>query len=74
MDELLTSETGQILKINDAYAIFRQLLKERELPDIKRIDFKAVVVPLIKDQFNICLRNDLGGSARGWKGVKMLPV
>jgi hypothetical protein len=46
------------------------LLKERDLPDIKRSDFKAVVVPLIKDQFNVCLRNDLDGAGvRGWKGV-----
>jgi len=74
VDEVLSSEPGQILRINDAFAVFRQLLKERELPDIKRSDFKAVVVPLIKDQFNVCLRNDLGGSGRGWKGVKLLPV
>ena len=74
MSELLTSEPGQILRVNDAFAVFRRLLKERELPDIKRSDFKAVLVPLMKDEFNVCLRNDLGGSGRGWKGVKMLPV
>jgi len=74
VSELLTSEPGQILRVNDAFAVFRRLLKERELPDIKRSDFKAVLVPLMKDEFNVCLRNDLGGSGRGWKGVKMLPV
>jgi len=58
--------------LGDAYAVFRGLLKERDLPDIKRSDFKAVVVPLIKDQFNVCLRNDLDGAGvRGWKGVKL---
>jgi len=72
VDEMLSVEPGQILKINDAFAVFRALLKERELPDIKRSDFKSVVVPLIKDQFNVCLRNDLGGSGRGWKDVKMV--
>jgi hypothetical protein len=70
VDEVLSAEPGQILKLGDAYAVFRGLLKERDLPDIKRSDFKAVVVPLIKDQFNVCLRNDLAGAGvRGWKGV-----
>lgn len=72
VSELLTSEPGQILRVNDAFAVFRRLLKERELPDIKRSDFKAVLVPLMKDEFNVCLRNDLGGSGRGWKNVKMI--
>ena len=26
----------------------------------------------MKDEFNVCLRNDLGGSGRGWKNVKMI--
>jgi hypothetical protein len=70
VDEVLSAEPGQILKLGDAYAVFRGLLKERDLPDIKRSDFKAVVVPLIKNQFNVCLRNDLeGAGVRGWKGV-----
>jgi len=70
VDEVLSAEPGQILKLGDAYAVFRGLLKERDLPDIKRSDFKAVVVPLIKNQFNVCLRNDLAGAGvRGWKGV-----
>ena len=72
VDEMLTSKPGEILRINDAFAVFRALLKQKELPDIKRSDFKAVLVPLIRDQFNVCLRNDLGGSGRGWKGLKMV--
>jgi len=73
VDHLLMSEPGQILRLTDAYTAFRGLLKERELPDIKRSDFKAVVAPLIREQFNVALRNDLdGGGGRGWKGVKML--
>jgi hypothetical protein len=73
VDDMLTCETGQILRLADAYAVFRSLLKQRELPDIKRSDFKAVVGPLIREQFNVALRNDLGGvGGRGWKDVKML--
>ena len=70
VDEVLSAEPGQILKLGDAYAVFRGLLKERDLPDIKRSDFKAVVAPLITSSFNVCLRNDLDGAGvRGWKGV-----
>ena len=70
VDEVLSAEPGQILKLGDAYAVFRGLLKERDLPDIKRSDFKAVVAPLITSSFNVCLRNDLAGAGvRGWKGV-----
>src|ERR1017187_9842240 len=36
VDEMLCCEPGQILKLADAYTVFRGLLKERELPDIKR--------------------------------------
>ena len=73
VDELLTSEPGQILKLSEAYSVFRQMLKRRELPDIKRSDFKAVVGPLIRDEFNVALRNDLDNAGgRGWKGVKMI--
>lgn len=77
----MTNEPGQILRLADAYAAFRGLLKERELPDIKRCDFKAVVGPLIREEFNVALRNDLSGvegsgvegsGVRGWKGVKLV--
>lgn len=73
--EMLTCETGQMLRLADAYTVFRGLLKQRELPDIKRSDFKAIVTPLIREQFDVALRNDLPGDGlsgvRGWKGLKV---
>jgi hypothetical protein len=76
VDDLLTKEPGTILKLQDAYSIFRGLLKERNLPDIKRSDFKAVVGPLIREQFDVALRNDLclgeKSGLRGWKNVKLV--
>lgn len=60
------------MRLADAYAVFRSFLNRRDLPDIKRSDFKAVVAPLIRDQFSVALRNDLpgldGDNVRGWKG------
>lgn len=76
VDELLESGPGQVLRLTDAFEAFRRLLKERELPDIKRSDFKAVVGPLIRNEFCVALRNDLIGDGvsgvRGWKGVKLI--
>jgi hypothetical protein len=73
VDEMLACEPGQILRLADAYTVFRGLLKQRDLPDLKRSDFKAVVGPLIREQFNVALRNDLDGAGgRGWKNVKLI--
>ena len=75
VDELLSAESGRILMLHDAYHAFCNLLKQRELEPLKRSVFKAMVVPLIREQFNVALRNDLpgvGSGVRGWKGVKLL--
>jgi hypothetical protein len=61
VDELWSVESGQVLMLADAYATFCSLLKQRELEPVKRSDFKAMVGPLIRDQFNVALRNDWGG-------------
>ena len=76
VDELLTNEPGQILRLADAYAVFRGLLKQRDLTDMKRSEFKAVVVPLIREQFDLGLRNDLVCQQSqvqqcGWKGLRL---
>jgi hypothetical protein len=43
------------------------------LPDIKRIDFKAIVGPLIMEEFDVALRNDLDcAGVRGWKNVRLV--
>jgi hypothetical protein len=75
VDELLTSEPGHILILQDAYTTFCSLLKKQELNPLKRSDFKAIVTPMIRDEFNVGLRNDLvvGNRAgiRGWKNVRL---
>jgi hypothetical protein len=75
VDELLTSEPGQILKLQDAYTTFCSILKKQELNQLKRSDFKAIVTPLIRDQFNIGFRNDLvvdgRAGTRGWKNMRL---
>ena len=75
VSEALTSEPGNILMLQDAYNAYCRLVKQKELAPVKRSDFKAMVIPMIKDQFNTGLRNDLvvdGKSGqRGWKNVRL---
>ena len=73
VEELLTAEPGKVLLLPDAYLAFCSMLKERALDPLKRSEFKAMVVPYIKDEFGVALRNDLvvdgRQGVRGWKGV-----
>ena len=76
VDELLTAEPGNVLLLADAYAAYIKLVQQQNLETIKRSEFKAMVVPLVQDQFGICLRNDLvideRSGIRGWKNVKLI--
>ena len=76
VEELLCLESGQVLLLADAYAHFVKLLKQQNLDVIKRPEFKAMVTPIIQDEFAVGLRNDLvvdGKSGiRGWKNVRLV--
>lgn len=78
VDQLLTAEPGQILRLQQAYTTFLEMLKDRNLPAVDKKQFKAVVAPLVRDQFQVALRNDLpaldGEGLRGWKGIKIQSV
>ena len=44
VDELLTGEPGQILRLADAYAVFRALLKQRDLCQLEHLVQRCVLV------------------------------
>lgn len=75
VDELLTCTPGQTLLLTDAFSKFCELLKQNSLEPVKRAEFKNMVVPLIKSQFDVCLRNDLKiderQGVRGWKDLSL---
>ncbi len=76
VESLLTAEPGKVLLLADAYAVFLRLAKQHNLEPVKRSDFKAMVVPIVQEQFGVRLRNDLRiderSGVRGWKNVKMV--
>ena len=76
VEEMLTCESGKILLLADAYIQFLKLVRIQNLEPVKRSDFKAMVTPLIKEQFNVALRNDLIDQVElkqkaGWKGLRV---
>ena len=76
VESLLTAEPGKVLLLADAYSVFLRLAKQQNLEPVKRSDFKAMVVPIVQEQFGVRLRNDLRiderSGVRGWKNVKMV--
>jgi hypothetical protein len=72
--EGLVSSPGHVLLVGAAYERFAALVKEKELEPIKRSVFKEMMKPLMRESFNICLRNDLvveGRYQHGWKDVAL---
>jgi hypothetical protein len=76
VDEMLCGEPDQVLLMSDAYERFLELLKHQNLEPVKRCEFKAMVTPLMKERFDVCLRNDLRiddrRGVRGWKHVALV--
>lgn len=76
MDELLACEPGKVLLLHDAYAVFLKMAKRQALEPIKRSEFRDMMVPLIREQFDVGLRNDLvideRQGVRGWKDLRVL--
>ena len=66
---------GQILLFNDVYAAFREMAKQRELEPIRRSQFRGLIMPLVRESFDVGLRNDLfvnENHSVGWKNVRLI--
>jgi hypothetical protein len=65
------------ITVNDAYVHFCEYLSKRKMPPVNRKVFKHLVPPVVKEQFDLGIRNDLQDQAgdkwqRGWKGIGVL--
>jgi len=57
-----------------AYERFTEIVKQNEMVPIKRSEFKEMMKSLVRDRFNISLRNDLvvdGRYQQGWKDLTL---
>jgi hypothetical protein len=74
-EQVFERSPGQILPFNHAYLLFIDYLKQKNVPEVKRPVFKDLVCPLVREQFDLGLRNDLitegtPKQQQGWKGLK----
>ena len=78
VQELLEPAEGRVLMLNDAYAMFRNMTRAKELEPIRLSQFKALMMPLVRESFAVGLRNDLIGpenrQVRGWKNLRVVNV
>jgi len=75
VEQVLERQAGEVLTLNDGYALFLEYLKRRDMAPVNRKVFKELVPPAVKDQFDLGIRNDLkdqagGGWHSGWQGIR----
>ena len=73
IESMLERKEGAVLTLTRAYNLFTALSIQREIQPIKKATFKNMMKDLMKQEFGICLRNDVPDEndrqQTGWKGV-----
>ena len=77
--QLLEQHEGSILTVGQSYTLFNQFAKARNMPAIKRTDFKSLMADVIRDAYGLGVRNDLMNAETqkqqvGWKGLRPVAV
>jgi hypothetical protein len=77
VEQVLERQAGEVLTLNDAYMHFLEYLKRKEMPPVNRKVFKSLVLPVVKEEYELGVRNDLQDETgnkwqRGWKGLGIL--
>jgi hypothetical protein len=79
VEQVLERQPGEVLTLTSAYLYFCEFLRQKSMVPVKRSIFKGMFAPLIRDAFNLGLRNDVIDQATnhqtaGWKGLRALDV
>ena len=79
MEQVLERQPGEVLTLTNAYLVFTEFLKLKAMVPVKRSIFKGMFAPLIRDAFDLGLRNDVIDQATnhhtaGWKGLRIQEV
>jgi hypothetical protein len=74
-EKMLESCPDNILTIGQTYSLFNRFAQSRNLPPLDRTKFKSMMAGIIRDQFDLGVRNDLMNVETrkqqcGWKGLK----
>ncbi len=78
-EQVLEREPGRILPLTTAYLVFCEYLKLKNMPPPKKGVFKGMFSPIIRDVFNLGLRNDIfdpatNNQTAGWKGLRAIDL
>jgi hypothetical protein len=79
VEQVLERQPGEVLTLTSAYLYFCEYLRGRGMVPVKRSVFKGMFAPLIRDAFNLGLRNDVIDQATnhqtaGWRGLRVQAV
>lgn len=77
--QLLKADQNSILTLSQAYSLFNQFAKTKELPVLKRSQFKSMICEVIKEAYGLGVRNDLMNTETnkqmaGWKGLRAVEL
>ena len=78
-EQVLERQPGEILPLTTAYLVFSEFLKLKSMDPVKRGVFKGMFSPIVRDVFNLGLRNDVFDpvtkhQTAGWKGIRTLDL
>ena len=79
VEQVLERQPGEVLTLTGACLVFTEYLRLKSMVPVKRSIFKGMFAPLIRDAFDLGLRNDVIDQATnhqtaGWKGLRALAV
>ena len=74
-EQLLESCPGSILTVGQSFTLFNRFAQSRNMPAIRRADFKSLMADVIRDAYDLGVRNDLVNvetqkQQAGWLGLK----
>ncbi len=77
VEQVLERKPGEVLTLTNAYLVFCEFLKLKSLVPVKRSVFKGMFAPLIRDTFDLGLRNDVfdqvtNNQTAGWKHLRAM--
>jgi len=74
-EKMLEAAPDSILTVGQTYALFNQFAQSKNLPAIKRRDFKSLMAEVIREAYDLGVRNDLMNAETqkqqcGWLGLR----
>ena len=74
-EQMLQASPDSILTVGQTFSLFNQFAKTRNMPAIRRSDFKSLMAGVIRDAYDLGVRNDLMNAETqkqqcGWLGLR----